>query len=180
MQKEKDTEIRLSFVTNSSRLTHEQERMNPHKLKELANSVSLESDSLFTLRVAFGVACAVRVAHFLTDSEISEYLQVGNEYVRGSIPKSKLAEAAKKAKISARSHPGSGLIDGCGNAAVSSSYCVAAALASHALVAAEYSAYASVYAYSSSAVTDPTAYSDEHEWQVSRFQELLCLSLIHI
>jgi len=147
--------------------------MNPRKLTELARTVELDSNNQFTLRVAFGVACAGRVEHLLTDSNISEYLQVGKEYIRESISKSELVEAASKAEIAARSHPGSGLIDGCGNAAVSSSYCVAAALAARALVAAEYSAYACVYSYSSSAVTDITAYADEHEWQVSKFQQLL-------
>ena len=147
--------------------------MNPGKLKELANAVELDRDNQFALRVAFGVACAGRVEHLLTDTEIIGYLQVGKEYVQGSIPKTKLAKAAKSAEIAARSHPGSALIDGCGNAGVSSSYCVAAALAARALVAAEYSAYACVYAYSSSAVTDISAYADEHEWQISRFQQLL-------
>lgn len=73
----------------------------------------------------------------------------------------------------ARSHPGSGSIDGANNAAVSTSHGVAAALAGEALEAAGYAAYASVYSYASYAVTDISAYSSEHEWQIRKLNSLV-------
>lgn len=49
---------------------------------------------------------------------------------------------------------------------------MAAALAGRSLQAAGYAAYASVYAYTNRAVSDPAACADEHRWQVARLREL--------
>ena len=150
----------------------EEQTMNPPELIQLAESIQLNSDHNFALRIEFGVACAERVAHLLTDQSVMETLMIGKAFVRGDRTESELLKTAKRAKQLASSHPGSGSLDGAGSAAVSSSYGVAAALAGNALVAAEYTAYASVYSYAGFAVTDLSAYKAEHDWQVNKLREL--------
>jgi hypothetical protein len=49
---------------------------------------------------------------------------------------------------------------------------VARALAGRALDAASYSAYAKVYAYSGSAVMDPSAFESEVRWQLQELARL--------
>ena len=73
----------------------------------------------------------------------------------------------------AASHPGSRSIDGTAHAAVSATYAVYQAVAGRALQAAEYAAYATVYAYGAYAITDPDAFAEEFAWQVSAFKGLL-------
>jgi hypothetical protein len=146
--------------------------MNPPELIRLAEKIGLDNADQFKLRIAFGITCIERVEHLLTDSSMVEMLSIGKTFVLGKCNKHELEEAAVKASVIARSHPGSGSLDGAGSAAVSTSHGVAAALAGRALVAAEYAAYASVYAYASHAVTDLAAYEDEHSWQIIKFREL--------
>jgi hypothetical protein len=146
--------------------------MNPPELRQLAQKVGLDSEDHIKLRVSFGIACIERVEHLLTDSSVIETLSIGKAFVLGECSDIDLSEAAVKASELARSHPGSNSIDGTGSAAVSTSHGVAAALAGRALEAAEYAAYASVYSYASHAVTDLSAYSDEHAWQTSKLNSL--------
>jgi hypothetical protein len=147
--------------------------VNPPELIRLAQEAELDSADQFKLRVSFGVACIERVEHLLTDSSMIESLSIGKAFVLGRCDKHELEEAAVKASTVAKRHPGSSSLDGAGSAAVSTSHGVAAALAGRALEAAEYAAYASVYSYASYAVTDLTAYEDEHRWQVDKFRELV-------
>jgi hypothetical protein len=146
--------------------------MNPPELMKLAEEFDFNSADQFKLRISFGVACMERVEHLLTDSSMIEMLAIGKAFVSGKSNERELEEAAVKASEVARSHPGSSSLDGAGSAAVSTSHGVAAALAGRALVAAEYAAYASVYSYASHAVTDLTAYEDDHAWQVNKLREL--------
>jgi hypothetical protein len=146
--------------------------MNPPELMKLAEEIDFDSADQFKLRISFGVACMERVEHLLTDSSMIEMLAIGKAFVSGKSNERELEEAVVKASEVARSHPGSSSLDGAGSAAVSTSHGVAAALAGRALVAAEYAAYASVYSYASHAVTDLTAYEDDHAWQISKLQEL--------
>ena len=146
--------------------------MNPPQLTRLAEEIDLDCADQFKLRISFGVACMERVEHLLTDSSMIEMLAIGKAFVSGKCNERELEKAAGKASEVARSHPGSSSLDGAGSAAVSTSHGVAAALAGRALVAAEYSAYASVYSYASHAVTDLAAYEDAHAWQVNKLQEL--------
>lgn len=146
--------------------------MNPPELLALAERLDLASDARFSLRVAFGIACVERVTHLLTDPAVAECLVTGKSWLAGECDEDQLDAAAARAAALAAGHPGSGVIDGAGSAAVSTSYGVAAALAGRALVAAEYAAYAAVYAYAAHAVTDPTAYADEHAWQLARLRTL--------
>lgn len=146
--------------------------MNPPELIELSRKLDLDSESQFVLRIAFGVSCVERVEHLLTDESVIDCLAIGKAFITGERSADDLAEAAAAASNLAKSHSGSSSIDGSGSAAVSTSHGVSAALEGQALIAAEYSAYASVYAYSSHAVTDISAYSDEHAWQLTRLQSL--------
>lgn len=146
--------------------------MNPVELTRLAKAIELSAEDRFDLRVAFGVACMERVEHLLTNDSMIEALAVGKAFVAGECNLPELRAAAKKALEVARSHPGSNSLDGAGSAAVSTSHGVVAALAGRALEAAEYAAYASVYSYASYAVTDLSAYEEEHAWQVMKLREL--------
>ena len=101
-----------------------------------------------------------------------ETLLVGKMYLSGKCSKQALNDASLKASELARSHPGSGSIDGANSAAVSTSHGVALALAGKALEAAGYAAYASVYSYASYAVTDISAYKSEHDWQLRILRSL--------
>ena len=79
-----------------------------------------------------------------------------------------------RAAALANAHGGSKSIDGCGHAAVSTSYAVARATAGRALDAASYAAYATVYAQGGyAAVADRDAFAVEHAWQVAALQALV-------
>jgi len=146
--------------------------VNPPELIRLAREVGLDHGDQARLGIAFGVACIERVEHLLTDRTVIDSLSVGKAYIAGQCDERHLGEAATAAAAAARSHPGSSSLDGAGSAAVSTSHGVAAALAGRALAAAEYAAYASVYSYASHAVTDLSAYQDEHRWQINKLREL--------
>ncbi len=142
------------------------------ELEKIGKQIDLNSVDNTLLRIAFGVACATRVETSLSDETIIDALQVGKRYVL-DVNDEELRRAAVDASSACRRHQGSNSLDGSGNAAVSSSYSVAAALRGRALEAAGYAAYAAVYAYSSSAVTDIAAYRDEHKWQINTLNTLL-------
>lgn len=142
------------------------------ELINMAEQVKLDSVASTQLRVRFGVACAERVKTSLTDATIIAALQVGKRCAE-KLDEGELQAAAQLAAAACRSHRGSNSFDGSGNAAVSASYAVAAALQGRALDAAGYAAYAAVYAYSSSSVTDVASYRDEHNWQVNTLKTLL-------
>ncbi len=145
----------------------------PAQLQRLAQLAGLDRESRFDLRIRFGLACIERIEHLLSDEQVLAALAVGKQFARGAGGRDELEEAAGRAAAAARSHAGSNSLDGAGNAAVSTSYGVAAALAGRALQASEYAAYAAVYSYSSHAVTDLDAYRDEHDWQTRKLAELI-------
>lgn len=143
-----------------------------HELHRLANELSLDREDREHLRLCFGLACVERVRHLLEDPRAVSALATGRAFLDGDCDRAALAAAAKEAGETATSHPGSSSIDGAGHAAVSATYAVSKALAGRALEAAEYAAYATVYAYSSHAITDPTAFADEYGWQVETLRSL--------
>jgi hypothetical protein len=128
--------------------------MNPPELIRLSQKAGLDGDDQFKLRITFGVACIEHVEHLLTDGSVIASLAVGKAFIAGECDEADLARAAVSAAAAARSHPGSGSLDGAGSAAVSTSLGVAAAMAGRAFAAADYAAYASVYSYASHAVTN--------------------------
>jgi hypothetical protein len=146
--------------------------MNPPELLKLARELRLEDDDQISLRVAFGIACIERVENLLTEQKVSDCLRVGKRFLKGEASEYELTGAARRAAELATSHKGSNSLDGSGNAAVSTSYGVAAALDGRALEAAEYAAYAKVYSYASYAVTDLANYGDEHIWQISALNSM--------
>lgn len=146
--------------------------MIPEELKTLAEKLDLESDEQFKLRVEFGVCCIQRVKAFITQDQIVDALAIGERFTRDECGPEALRNAAELATKAAQSHAGSGSLDGSGNAAVSVSLGVAAALCGRALEASEYAAYAAVYSYASYAVTDLSAYLPEQNWQISKLKEL--------
>ena len=139
--------------------------MNQELLKR-AQALSLEAQEQTNLALEFGVACVQRVRHLIVDSQALDALDDAARFVAGTTDEHAMYRAAQSAAEVAQSHPGSGVIDGAGSAAVSATTALARALNGKPLDAAGYCAYAAVYAYSSSSVTDPRAYEDEHAWQV--------------
>jgi len=146
--------------------------MISEELEKLANSIDLESEENFNLRIQFGIACIRRVKGLLTDDQIIEAFATGERFVRNDCSLEELDNAATLATKAARSHAGSGSLDGSGNAAVSVSRGVASALHGRAMEASAYATYASVYSYSASAITDISAYVPEQNWQVAMLDKL--------
>lgn len=146
--------------------------MISEELKKLAIEIDLDNEDNFELRIKFGIACIQRVKGLLTDDKIIEDLAIGEKYIQNECSRSELDNAAASATEIAQSHAGSGSLDGSGNAAVSVSRGVAAALYGRALEASAYATYASVYSYSASTVTDLSAYAPEQKWQIAKLSEL--------
>ena len=114
------------------------------ELKSIAKQIDLNHVDNTALRIAFGIACVIRVETSLTDARVITALQIGKRYPHdaGHIELQQAANAA------------------------------AAALDGRALDAAGYASYASVYAYSSSSVTDVLSYRDKHKWQVDKLKTM--------
>ncbi len=142
------------------------------ELERLAAEVHLNDHSNELLRLAFGLACAIRVKHLLENEKAKVCLSVLQSFVDGNSDQDTLAEARELISSVANSHRGSPSIDGSAHAAVSATYAVANALAGRAIEAANYAAYASVYAYGGYAVTDPSAFQEVFTWQVEKLREL--------
>ena len=141
-------------------------------LQALAISVRLADVDRLRLRLRFGLSCARRVAHLLEDPRATAAVAALQSFTEGRSTDEAFQAARRDVEAAARSHPGSISIDGAAHAAVSATHAVAHALAGRALEAASYAAYAAVYAYSGSAVTDPSAFEDEFRWQVEELRRL--------
>jgi hypothetical protein len=137
-----------------------------HRLARLIEQAQAEGSVHEPLRLAFGLACANRVRHLLEDPRAVQCLDALQEHVAGRCPAERFAQARDLIAELARGHRGSNSIDGTAHAAVSATYSVANALAGRALDAANYAAYATVYAYGGYAVSDPAAFAPEFDWQL--------------
>ncbi len=141
-------------------------------LRQLADALELEAPGQAHLALAFAVACVQRVRHLIVDERALEALDTAAGYVAGDVDASEMQAASQAAMRIAQSHPGPGLTDGSGSAAVSATTGLARALNGKPVDAAGYCAYAAVYAYSSASVTDPRAYDREYAWQVELLRTL--------
>jgi hypothetical protein len=138
------------------------------ELAQLASTLRLAAPESRELALKFCLACAKRVEHLLEEPEVIECLRVLERYVEGNTNSECLAQAAEDAALLASRHRGSKSIDGCGHAAVSASYGVSKAVAGKALDAAQYCAYASVYASGGyAAVAELEAFEPEFSWQLA-------------
>ncbi len=143
------------------------------ELTHLANALKLSQPEFRDLALKFSLACAKRVEHLLEDAQVIECLGVLEQYVAGHATQEMLLKAAREAAVLANSHRGSRSIDGCGHAAVSASYGVSKALEGKALEAAQYCAYAAVYAFGGyGAVSDRESYEPEFLWQIQCLKSL--------
>lgn len=141
-------------------------------LQRLAAEVDLQSERQMPLRLRFGFACVQRARHLLEAPEAVDALGTLGAFLEGRCDAQTLARVQERMATVARSHPGSGSIDASAHAAVSATYAVFHAVTGHALEAAEYAAYATVYAYGAYALADPDAFAEEFAWQVSEFRAL--------
>jgi hypothetical protein len=137
-----------------------------HRLARLIEQAQAEGGADEPLRLAFGLACANRVRHLLEDPRAVQCLDALQEHVAGRCRAERFAQARDSIAELSRGHRGSNSIDGTAHAAVSATYSVANALAGRALDAANYAAYATVYAYGGYAVGDPAAFAPEFDWQL--------------
>lgn len=113
------------------------------ELARLAGEAGFDAPESEPLRLAFGLACVERVKHLLEEPRAVECLDVLRAFVAGQA-----------------------------DAAVSATCAVANAAAGRALDAASYAAYASVYGYGGYAVSDPSAFQGEYEWQLGKLRDL--------
>lgn len=136
-------------------------------LNLLARRTELDAPGNERLRMAFGHACVTRVKHLLEDPAVVECLDGLGRILDGTLDDTQRERLAAEAFRLATGHQGSKSIDGCGHAAVSATYAVANALAGKALQAADYAAYAMVYAEGGyGAVAERGSFEREFEWQV--------------
>jgi hypothetical protein len=143
------------------------------ELERLASRIALAASQSRELSLRFGLACAKRVEHLLEEPDAVALLRVLEQYVRGQAGTETLTAAAEEAAAVANRHRGSNSIDGCGHAAVSATYGVSKALQGKAVEAAQYCAYAAIYAAGGyAAVADREAFEPEYTWQVQCLQEL--------
>ena len=142
-------------------------------LYRLANELDLDAPANERLRLEFGYACALRVKHLLEDGSVVACLNGLGHFLEGTIGHDHLVRLADEAAHLANTHQGSKSIDGCGHAAVSATYAVANALAGKARQAADYAAYAAVYAAGGyAAVAQRESFEEEFAWQVARLAAL--------
>ena len=143
------------------------------ELDRVASSLNLAAPESRELALSFGLACAKRVEHLLEEAEVLACLNVLEQYVSGAANSESLFKASEAAALLANRHCGSKSIDGCGHAAVSASYGVSKALSGKAVEAAQYCAYAAVYAAGGyAAVAEREAFAPEFAWQLQRLQAL--------
>jgi hypothetical protein len=143
------------------------------QLDDLAARLNLQAPESRPLALAFGLACAKRVEHLLEEPEVVECLNVLDQYVAGHASAEALDKATEAAAVLANQHRGSKSIDGCGHAAVSATYGISKAIAGKAVDAAEYCAYAAIYASGGyAAVADREAFEPEYAWQLGQLQAL--------
>lgn len=143
-------------------------------LETLATEIGLAAPSNEHLRLSFGHVCALRVESLLEHADVRTCLEQLGQFLRGERDIVALGQAGRNADRFANGHPGSTSIDGCGHAAVSASYAVAHALNGRALQAAQYAAYAKVYADGGyAAVAQSEAFELEFAWQVATLRALV-------
>ena len=139
-------------------------------LESAARELRLAEDG--SLRLAFAAACIARVRHLMEAPRALELADALRDAAAAGASLPDLAPLAQEAAQLARSHPGSRSLDGGGHSAVSATHALAKALAGEALAAADYAAYAAVYAYGGYAVNDRAAFEPEFAWQVQALREL--------
>lgn len=142
------------------------------ELARLALDCGLSEPGRRNLRLAFGLACVERVAHLLEERRAIACLAILRNAVAGRADAAALDSASTEIAAVANQHRGSDSIDGSAHAAVSATFAAANALAGRPIEAANYAAYAAVYAYGGYAVNDPTAFQPEFEWQVAQLRRL--------
>jgi hypothetical protein len=137
------------------------------ELDQLARRLGLATPASRPLALAFGLHCVERIEHLLEEPEVIACLGELRRFALQEISEAALALAATEANRLANQHRGSKSIDGCGHAAVSATYAVANAVSGKALQAAQYAAYAEVYASGGyAAVADHEAFTPAFQWQV--------------
>lgn len=143
-------------------------------LDHLLSRLEPASAENLELRLRFGLACALRVAHLLEQAEVTACLTVLQRIVDNPSRTGELPALAAQADALANRHQGSRSLDGVGHAAVSATYACAKAAAGRARQAAEYAAYAAVYGQGGyGATSDPAAFEPEYAWQARQLRDLL-------
>lgn len=143
------------------------------QIRDLARLHQLDDPRYFLLRVTFGLDCVEWAKPLIEDTRILDALLAGHQYISGEMDYIALERVANEAKSIALSHPAHPTLDSTHHATVSATFGAARALAGDAWNAAEYAAYALVYAQSDTAVTDPSAFVPLYNWQLSQLRTRL-------
>jgi hypothetical protein len=147
-------------------------------LDRLAMELHLDDAAHVRLRLVFSHDCVERVRHLLEDPRAVEALDGLAAFLAGRLDRARFDGLVQQAARVAGQHPGSRSIDGSGHAAVSATYAVAKALAGRAREAADYAAYATVYAQGgAAAVAERESFATEFAWQAERLSALARASL---
>jgi hypothetical protein len=142
------------------------------ELRALAGQLGLEDATDHRLFLSFGLACVGRVEHLLEEPEAIRTLEAFRSHLAQAQPDAGFDELVVRAQRLANQHQGSRSIDGAQHAAVSATYALAKAIAGKFIDAAEYAAYAQVYAYGGYAVKDMASFQEEYAWQLQTFATL--------
>lgn len=143
------------------------------QLESLLHEHGVLDAGAWRMQATIGLALVERVRHLLEDDAVIALLDEAQAWRRDGGSREALEAMAMRGAALARSHPGSRSIDGTAHAAVSATHALAAALKPRVLDAADYAAYATVYAYAASAVTQPDAFAPEHAQQVAEATSVL-------
>ena len=113
----------------------------------------------------------------MEQAEVLSCLDDFAKIVEGAESSDRMAALAANIDALANRHQGLKSLDGVGHAAVSATYALAKACAGKARQAAEYAAYAAVYRHGGyGAVSDPSSFAPEYDWQAEQLRSLLTSS----
>jgi len=143
------------------------------ELRDLARLHQLDDRHHFLLRVVFALDCVEWTRHLIENKQMLEALSAGHQFVSGEMDLLALNRVAERTKSLALNHPARQELDGAHHATLSASFGIARALAGDAWNAAEYAAFALVYAQPKADVTDPAAFAHLHKWQAGQLETRL-------
>jgi hypothetical protein len=116
----------------------------------------------------FSLLCISEIFGNLEDADVIEAFHTFRRLMGDfeTTSPGELRSLADSLRSFAQSHQGSKSIDGTRHAAVSATYALSKAVEGHAVEAAAYAAYSSIYGYGGYAVNDPDSFTEVHQRQL--------------
>jgi hypothetical protein len=144
-----------------------------NQLRNLARHLELDSPGMRQSCLTFGHACVGRVSHLLEEPEVILAWNALTRYLDGTLSDETFNSVAHRVLQLANQHRGSPSIDGTQHAAVSATFALANAINCKPIEAAEYCAYAKIYAYGAYALSDNELFEEEYAWQIECMQKCI-------